>query len=123
MVVIVSDHQAEGIRSCSSRDSTKAWRRPHRWEPGVNGDGGDSNGFALDELIGDEPSPDLVVILEEQHQRLLGLLRDDRLRQVAVFRIEGLAVPEIAAELQVTTRSIERKLALIRGAWSKELES
>jgi DNA-directed RNA polymerase specialized sigma24 family protein len=92
-------------------------------ESGLNGNPDDSKGFALDRLIGDEPTPEFVLMLEEQHERLLGLLRDDRLRQIAVFRIEGFSVPEIAADLKVSTRSIERKLQLIRGAWSRELES
>jgi len=92
-------------------------------ESGLNGNADDSHGFALDRLVGDEPTPEFVLMLEEQHQRLLGLLRDDRLRQIAVFRIEGFTVPEIAEDLRVSTRSIERKLQLIRGVWSKELES
>jgi DNA-directed RNA polymerase specialized sigma24 family protein len=83
----------------------------------------DSNGFALDRLVGDQPTPEFVVMLEEQHQRLLGLLRDDHLRRIAVSRIEGFTVPEIAADFRVTTRTIERKLQLIRNAWSKELET
>jgi RNA polymerase sigma factor (sigma-70 family) len=91
-------------------------------ESGLNGNPDDSHGFALDRLVGDEPTPEFVLMIEEQHERLLGLLRDDRLRQIAVFRIEGFTVPEIAEDLRVSTRSIERKLQLIRGVWSKELE-
>jgi RNA polymerase sigma factor (sigma-70 family) len=92
-------------------------------ESGVNSDSSDSKGFALDRLIGEEPTPEFVIMLEEQHERLLSMLRDDGLRQIAVLRIEGFTVPEIAEDLQVSTRSIERKLALIRGVWSKELKS
>jgi RNA polymerase sigma factor (sigma-70 family) len=91
-------------------------------ESGLSGNADDSHGFALDHMIGDEPTPEFALMLEEQHSRLLGLLRDDRLRQIAIFRIEGFTVPEIAADLGVSTRSIERKLQLIRGAWSKELQ-
>jgi RNA polymerase sigma factor (sigma-70 family) len=91
-------------------------------ESGLSRNSDDSHGFALDHLIGDEPTPEFALMLQEQHSRLLGLLRDDRLRQIAVFRIEGLTVPEIAADLGVSTRSVERKLQLIRGAWSKELQ-
>jgi hypothetical protein len=73
--------------------------------------------------VSDAPTPEFLVSLEEQHNRLLGLLRDDRLRQIAVFRIEGFTVPEIAVDLCLSTRSIERKLQLIRGVWSQELQS
>jgi DNA-directed RNA polymerase specialized sigma24 family protein len=92
-------------------------------ESGLNGNPDDSRGFALDHLVGDEPTPEFVVMLDEQHERLLGILRDDQLRQIAMFRIEGFTVPEIAEDFHVTTRTIERKLQLIRDAWSKELEA
>jgi RNA polymerase sigma factor (sigma-70 family) len=81
----------------------------------------DSKGFTLDQLVGEEPTPDFLVILEEQNRRLLGLLRDDRLRQIAISRIEGYTVAEIATELAVSTRSIERKLQLIRSKWARDL--
>jgi DNA-directed RNA polymerase specialized sigma24 family protein len=89
----------------------------------LNGNPDDSHGFSLDRLVGDEPTPELVAMLAEQHQRLLGLLRDDRLRQIAIFRIEGFTVPEIAEDFRVTTRTIERKLQLIRDVWTKDFES
>ncbi len=89
----------------------------------LNGGSEDSHGFVLDHLVSDTPTPEFLVSLDEQHTRLLGLLRDDRLRQIAVYRIEGFTVPEIAVDLRLSTRSIERKLQLIRGVWSKELQS
>jgi DNA-directed RNA polymerase specialized sigma24 family protein len=52
---------------------------------------------------------------------LLGLLRDDVLRQIALLRIEGYQVEEIAATIGISTRSIERKLQLIRRAWARQL--
>lgn len=91
-------------------------------ESGVNGNADDSNGFSFDRLISDEPTPEFVVMLNEEHERLLSLLRDDRLRKIAVFRIEGFTVTEIAVDLGVSNRSVERKLQLIRELWSKELQ-
>ena len=82
-----------------------------------------TNGFRLDQLIGSDPTPEFIVSLEEQHFRLMDLLRDDELRQIAVSRIEGFTICEIADDFQMSTRSIERKLKLIRGIWSQELES
>lgn len=72
---------------------------------------------ALDILVGGEPTPDFLAMLDEQFQRLLGLLRDDRLREIAIMRFEGYTVAEIAEKLAVSTRSIERKLQLIRSAF------
>jgi DNA-directed RNA polymerase specialized sigma24 family protein len=82
----------------------------------------DSKQFALDLIIDSEPTPEFAVMLQEQHERLLWLLRDDCLRQIAVSRIEGFTVTEIAENLQSSTRSVERKLKLIRDIWSKELQ-
>jgi RNA polymerase sigma factor (sigma-70 family) len=80
-----------------------------------------NNGFTLDELIGSHPTPEFIVMLEEENRRLLRLLRDDDLRQIAVYRVEGYTVAEIAAQLSISTRSIERKLELIRRKWASEL--
>jgi RNA polymerase sigma factor (sigma-70 family) len=77
--------------------------------------------FTLDMLIGDDPTPDFLFMLDEEQQRLLNLLRDDKLRKIAVSRIEGRTVPEIAGQLAVSTRTVERKLELIRDRWSQEL--
>jgi RNA polymerase sigma factor (sigma-70 family) len=82
---------------------------------------GERRDLSLDRLIGDAPTPDLLAMLKEQNTHLLGVLRDDRLREIARSRIEGYTVVEIADELAVTTRTVERKLQLIRNAWTKEL--
>ena len=77
--------------------------------------------FDLNQLVGEEPTPELLVMLEEQNRRLLDLLRDDRLRQIAMLRIRGYTVVEIAGDLSISVRSVERKLQLIRNQWRKEL--
>ncbi len=79
------------------------------------------NGQRLDQLIGDSLTPEYLVAFAEESRRLMGLLRDDELRKIAVSRIEGYTVSEIAAGLALSTRSIQRKLQLIRDAWTREL--
>jgi DNA-directed RNA polymerase specialized sigma24 family protein len=91
-------------------------------ESDVQGDADDSV-FTLDAIVAEEPTPEFVAILEEETQRLMGLLRDDLLRDVALARIEGYTVPEIAQMVGISTRSIERKLQLIRKTWSAGRES
>jgi RNA polymerase sigma factor (sigma-70 family) len=86
------------------------------WAPSLNG----GKGIRLDQLIGEDPTPDLLMMLDEENKRLLGILRDDQLRQIAVSRIEGYTVGEIAAELAISRRSVERKLQLIRSTWALE---
>ena len=85
------------------------------------GDISPDSALRLDWIIGDEPSPEFLAILAEENARLLGLLRDDRLRSVATSRIEGYTIPEIAAKLAISTRSVERKLQLIRKAWANHV--
>ncbi len=75
----------------------------------------------LDQLIGDSPSPEFLVTMQEQSRRLMDCLRNDELRSIAVARIEGYSIEEIAARHSLTERTIERKLQLIRNAWAKEL--
>lgn len=77
----------------------------------------------LGDLIGGEPTPEYLAIMAEQYARLMESLRDDCQRHVVVSRIEGYTVSEIAGQLGITKRSVERKLQLIRDKWSRELNS
>ncbi len=81
----------------------------------------DSARFRLDQLMGDDPTPDLLAALNEEHARLVGLLADARLQEIARLRIEGYSVQEIAERLDIGKRSVERKLDLIRKCWAEEL--
>ena len=92
-----------------------------RTECALNSDDGSTRGFRLDYVVGDEPTPEFIAMLNEQHLRLLELLPNGSLREVADSRIEGFTVPEIAARLAISKRAVERKLQLIRSKWSAEL--
>ena len=78
------------------------------------GDPNQSRPYGINELFKDEPTPESLVLMEEEKNRLMGLLRDGSLRQVAVLRLEGFNQREIAEQLDVPTRTVERKLDLIR---------
>lgn len=82
--------------------------------------GGDDASRAAIELIDQEIGPDFLVALEEECRRLMDLLPDDRLRQIAQKKLEGYTNAEIAAELGVVERTIERKMGVIRAAWQPE---
>ena len=105
------------------RRETALKRRQGRVQSESSLVGRNADAFSLDELIGDELTPDFIAMLVEQNQRLLLLLPNEKLRRIAVFRIEGYTVSEIANELAISTRSVERKLNLIREKWSRELTS
>ena len=76
--------------------------------------------FELDLILDETPSPDLLMQLDEEWQRLLSLLRDDTLRRIACWRIEGYSALEIAAKLRVLPRTVFRKLSLIRSKWTED---
>lgn len=69
------------------------------------------------------PTPLMLTVIEEEGQRLLNALTDPRLRQIALWRLEGYTNDEIAAKLELTTRSVERKLQRIRDIWSQVIEA
>jgi RNA polymerase sigma factor (sigma-70 family) len=84
----------------------------------------DGDGHASDfaaNLAGSHPPPELILMLSEQQQRLFAMLRDDVLRSIAQLRLEGYTHEEIARKLDVTPRTVIRKVNLIREQWSQEL--
>jgi len=62
-------------------------------------------------------------MLAEEHSRLLSVLKDETLRRVVLWKMEGFTNEEIAQELGVTCRSVERKLQRIRTRWTGSLPS
>jgi DNA-directed RNA polymerase specialized sigma24 family protein len=73
----------------------------------------------IEDVVGTEPTPAAAALLAEQFQRLLALLADQTLRRLALLKLEGHSNEEIAATLQCSLRTVERKLALIRAKWSE----
>lgn len=72
----------------------------------------------IDQIVGSEPSPEFAGQVSEEYRMLLDRLQDDILRRIAVAKMEGYTNDEIARQLGVQTRTIERKLKLIRELWS-----
>jgi RNA polymerase sigma factor (sigma-70 family) len=81
---------------------------------------GDADESGLEEILSREPSPEQAAEVAEECQRLLRALHDRELEAVAVWRMEGYTVEEIARRLGYAPRSIKRKLRLIRSIWEKE---
>ena len=71
------------------------------------------------DIAADTPPPDLIIILQEERERLLASLRDDVLRSIAVWKLEGYTHEEIAGKINVTPRTIIRKVNMIRETWSE----
>ncbi len=71
----------------------------------------------LSQLTSKEPDPQAAFQVAEECQQILNRLSDSILRAVALWKIEGFTTEEIAAKLGCTTRTVERKLQLIRRLW------
>jgi RNA polymerase sigma factor (sigma-70 family) len=98
-------------------------RRDTRQKRGGGRLGGESK-LPLDgiqQLISQEPTPDVMALIDEQHRMLMDRLPDDTLRQIATMRFEGHSTKEIAAKFNYTVRWTERKLQIIREKWGAEL--
>jgi RNA polymerase sigma factor (sigma-70 family) len=78
----------------------------------------ESTRVGLAQLVADDaPKPQDIVEMSEQLAHLMALLPRDDLKQIARLHLEGWKNNEVAEELQISTRSVERKLALVRDAW------
>jgi DNA-directed RNA polymerase specialized sigma24 family protein len=85
----------------------------------TQGDVPDGEAAAIEQILSREPTPEFAVEVAEQCQRLLDSLPDDDFRRIAVAKMDGHSNEEIAVEMQCVTRTIERKLRLIRSIWQK----
>ena len=88
---------------------------------------GEDSGAIFTRLIGREPDPEFAAQTAEEYRRLLEMLPTQELRDVAVWKLEGYTNEEIAAKLNGgegrAVSTVERKLALIRKIWAKEIPS
>jgi DNA-directed RNA polymerase specialized sigma24 family protein len=84
-----------------------------------NGAGQDNAGF--DQVLSQAVTPEVLAIAAEEYERLMRLLDDDRLREIAQCKLEGYRNEEIGQRLGLACRSIERKLQRIRQIWRDEL--
>jgi RNA polymerase sigma factor (sigma-70 family) len=79
----------------------------------------DRDGQAID-LPDAEPGPAEAAVLQESMARLLSVLRDDELRQIAMARMEGYSNAEIAGQIGRSEVTVERRLKLIRQTWRRK---
>ena len=71
---------------------------------------------ASDWLIGhdDEPSPEMVLTMQESVEKFFSDLGVGHLRELAVAKLEGYSNAELARRFECSERTIERRLHLIR---------
>jgi DNA-directed RNA polymerase specialized sigma24 family protein len=73
------------------------------------------------EALSHEPSPAVAAEMAETCRWLLHRLDDDELRSVAVWKMEGWSVAEMAEHLGYSPRTIKRMSQLIRKVWEQEI--
>jgi RNA polymerase sigma factor (sigma-70 family) len=78
-------------------------------------------GVPMAQVIDQEPSPAFAALLAEEYRRLLDLLGDAELQRLAVLKMEGHTVEEIAAQVGRVPRTVKRRLHMIRKIWEQEL--
>jgi DNA-directed RNA polymerase specialized sigma24 family protein len=66
-------------------------------------------------------SADMALIVADELRRLLGMLPDEQLRQIAVAKMEGCTNREIARQSDCALRTVERRLSYIRVIWKEEV--
>lgn len=112
------------VTKCKALDQMRHEGRKKRGGGRVIGEtevGLESAPFRLDDLIGGDPTPQFLAIMDEEHRRLMQLLPDDQSRTIAVLRIQGYTCDEIADQLGISARTVIRKLNQIRDRWEREL--
>ena len=67
------------------------------------------------------PTPEFAAEAIDQLRALLHALQDDTLRQLAIAKLEARSNEEIARQLGISLRSVERRLGLIRQIWREGL--
>jgi len=81
---------------------------------------GDAGQHGMDQFTAGTPSPDQIVMLDEQCEQLLAALNDNTLRQVATLKLQGYSNEEIATQQNCAARTVRRRLNLIREIWLAE---
>jgi DNA-directed RNA polymerase specialized sigma24 family protein len=74
----------------------------------------------FEDVLGREPDPALAAEVAEECERLLASLGDPVLQQVALLRMDGHSVNEVATLIGCSPIAVKRKLKLIRGIWERE---
>jgi hypothetical protein len=82
----------------------------------------DLEGYGAEEFLGAEPSPELAAQVADECRRRLGMLGNETLRSIALWKMEGFTNDEIAAKLGCVRFTVVRKLQAIRRAWSDDEE-
>ncbi len=120
LLVVITDRKATKQTLRQGR-LKRGGGRVHN-EADLAGDGSQGGFAPIQQILTREPSPEFAAQMAEECSRLLGLLRDDTLRTIALKKMEGYTNDEIAGQLGCVRQTITRKLDLIRRTWGAEVD-
>jgi DNA-directed RNA polymerase specialized sigma24 family protein len=121
VLVVITDRKAIDLVYYEGRAKRGGGKVVGEGELVASGSSGGEPAFA--QLEGREPSPEFAAQMAEEFGRLLSLLGDAELQRLAVLKMEGYTVEEVAAQLGYTPRTVQRRLELIRRIWEAEAPS
>ena len=112
------------IASRKIANATKFFDRQKRGGGKVKGESvfGESGIYSVADMVNHVFSENEYDQFEKICDELLCGISDKRTRQVAVLRLQGYSIAEIAEKLGVAPRTIDRELAMIREFWNESLE-
>lgn len=84
-------------------------------------DAGDSAAPGIAGIIDDQPTPEFAAEMTDQLRLRLSQLGDVE-RQIALGKLESKTNKELAKELGISLRAVERKLGLMRDQWQDACE-
>ena len=114
LVVITARKVARRLRNATAQ---KRGGGDARGESALGNEPSLTSGHGIGDIIGREPSADFAAEVAEESERLLNLLPDSAMRNLAVLKMEGYSNQECAEKLDCGLRTVERRLNLIRTIW------
>jgi DNA-directed RNA polymerase specialized sigma24 family protein len=118
LLVVITERKAFDLAQYARRDKRDCRREHHGLGPEQDSS---VSGAPGPELVAREPGQEFAAQVAEECQRLLGLLGDEQLRSIAIWKMEGYTNQEVADRLGCATNTVERRLKLIRKLWEKEV--
>lgn len=84
---------------------------------------GEASGWEIGQIASHEPTPELATELSENLTNLIGSLEDSKLERVVMLKMAAHTNEEIAAAMDCSVRSVERRLKMIRKRWNHVFEN
>lgn len=105
----------------TTRKAIDQRRRQEAVRRGGNGATAANPDAALEDLLSREPDPGFATLVKDEFDRLLDQLPTDdlHLREIVVLKLEGHTNEEIAQRFGCSSRTVERRLWLIRQTWEQ----